>query len=974
MDFRLFGPFEVRHDGGQVEPGDLQQRLVLVILLRNANRSVSRQYLQDTVWPGQQPKSDLITSYVARLRKVFRDAGADGVEIDKTTTGYVLRVDEDTIDTVRFTRLCREAGTARPAERRRLLTEALDLWRGRYLADLDIDRAGGPAGAPSEEARADALVDLTELELAAGEHRAIRDRLRAVWEEDRGQQRVAAALMRALVRGGDQVRAVTVYHQTRDALDDLGMETSRELRDMARLAQYGERHSSLPARPPRFTGREAETAKVEQVASDTVDVPVLWISGMPGVGKTTLAVHAAHRVAPRFPDGTLFVELNGFTPNVAPTDPADALARLLGDLGVPAELVPAGTRARADLYRAQLEGTRTLVVLDNAASEAQIVDLLPVAPGCLAIVTSRDLGADHATDHVHLEPLPAAEAVELFRRQVDPERVRARGDLVGAVVERCGRVPLLIHVIAAQFRRHTRWPLEHLLTLLGAFPDAAAAAFTVSYEQLTEPQRALFRLFARAPGVELSAYGAAALADRPVPDARGLLADLHRASLLEEPAPERFGMLDPLRAFALTLPGGDTDDDTAVPRLLDFYLASTAAAMQAAFPHGADRQPAVERTSHAIPRFADQPAALAWLDAERPNLVSAIRHAAGHGRPEHAWRLAVLLWRYFYVGGHLRDWAETLQLAEDALAGSDNRLGLAHVRLWLANARLHAGAMADAHALASSALPLWIELGEVRGEADTRRAIATTAKNLGDHAEAREQYDAALAGYRSTGDGKGQAAVLDHLAQLDELHGRLAEAETGRLEALALLRALGHTEGTAHVLDNLGGVRQRLGRLDEALADHTGARALAEASGDRVCEAYALNNLGNTHRLLGDLDEAARFQQRARAVADLVLDPNLRTQLYLDRGETTVAAGDTRAALHAFRAALDLAAGTGDRTQQARANARLGAVLHDAGQHAPAATHWRAAIAGYDALGLPDAPRLQAELATLHCPCAAGTP
>lgn len=970
MDFRLFGPFEVWHDGSQVDPGDLQQRLVLVLLLRNANRAVSRQYLQDTVWPDQQPKSDLITSYVARLRRIFRDAGADDVQIEKTTTGYVLRVDEDRIDTVRFTRLCREAATASTAERRRLLTEALDLWRGRYLADLDIDRAGGPAGAPSEEARVDALVDLAELELAAGEHRAIRDRLRAVWEEDRGQQRVAAALMRALVRGGDQVRAVTVYHQTRDALEELGMETARELRDMAWLAQYGERNSSLPARPTRFTGRDAEVDTVERVALDAVDgeVAVLWVSGMPGVGKTALAVHAAHRLAERFPDGTLFVELNGFTPNVAPTDPADALERLLGDLGVPTELVPAGLRARTDLYRGKLDGSRTLVVLDNAASEEQVDALLPATPGCLAIVTSRDLGADRATDHVHLEPLPDTEAVELFRRLVDRERVRARADLVRDVVRRCGRVPLLIHVVAAQFRRHTGWPLEHLLTLLGdAFPDAAAAACTVSYRQLTEPQQALFRLFARAPGVDLSANGAAALADCPVPAAHGLLADLHRASLLEEPAPERFTMLDPLRSFALTLPG----DDDAVPRLLDFYLASTAAAMAGVFPHGVDRQPPVDRTSPATPRFADQHAALAWLDAERPNLVSAIRYAAAHDLPEHTWRLAVLLWRYFYVGGHLRDWVDTLRLAEDALAGSDNRLGQAHVRLRLATAGLHTGPLADAHALAGSALALWTELGDDLGEADSRRVVATAAQVLGDHAEASEQFAAALAGYRSTGDRSGQAAVLDHLAQIDELHGRLVEAEARQLEALALLRALGHKEGTAHVLDNLGSVRQRLGRLTQALADHTEARELAEASGDRVCEAYALNNLGNTHRLLGRPDEAARFQQRARAVADLVVDPSLRTQLYLDRGETAAAAGDTRAALHAFHAALDMAAGTGDRAQHARANARLGAVLHDDGQHTPAAPHWRDAVSAYAALGLPEATRLRAELATLTCSCAA---
>lgn len=975
MDFRLFGPFEVWHDGAQVDPGDLQQRYVLVILLRNANRAVSREYLRHTVWLGQdQPRSDLITSYVARLRKVFRDAGATDVLIDKTPTGYQLRVDENLLDTVRFTALCRRAAGAPPPVRRRLLAEALDLWRGRFLSDLDIDRAGGAAGAPTEESRVDALVDLAELELAAGEHRAVRDRLRAVWEDNRAEQRVAAMLMRTLVTGGDQVRAVTVYHQTRDALAELGMETARELRDMVWLAQYGTRHNALPAHPPRFTGRDAEVAAVEALARGG-DATVVWVSGLPGVGKTAFAVHVAHRLAGRYPDGTLFVELAGFTPGVEPTDPADALASLLADLGVPPEALPQATPARAELYRDRLAGTRTLVVLDNAAGEEQVTGLLPAAPGCLTLVTSRDLGSAGpglaATDHLHLEPLSVAEASELFGRLVDPERIRARADLVREVVARCGRVPLLIHLVAAQLRRHTRWPLEHLVALLaetGPVSGLADAAYAVSYQQLRPAARRLFRLVALAPVADLSAGGAAALLDRPLPAARELLVGLHRASLLEEPAPGRFQMLDPLRDFARRSSEVDTSEAAAVVRLLDHYRAGTASAMATAFPHGADRQPAVPGP---WPPMRDPHAALDWLDTERPNLVSAVRHAAANGLPEHAWQLAVLLWRYLYTAGHLRDWTETLRLADGVVT---DREGQANVRLGLATARLHAGALADAHAIAHTALPLWLAHGDPRGAADTRRVIATAAKDLGAHDEAGEQFAAALASYRALGERHGQAAVLDHLGQLDELHDRLAQAQRRHVAALGLLRELGHDQGVAHVLDNLGGVRQRLGRLTEALADHTEAHDLAVAAGDRACEAYALNNLGNTHRLLGRLPEATHYHQRAAAVAELVVDPGLRTQLCLDRGETAAAGGNPRAAVTEFQAALTLSTGTGDRAKQARANARLGALLHLTGHHSTATTHWLAALTGYESLGLPEAARVRAELAGLACSrCAATT-
>jgi DNA-binding SARP family transcriptional activator/tetratricopeptide (TPR) repeat protein len=972
MDFQMFGPFEVWHDGARVDPGDLQQRYVLVILLLNANRAVSRDHLHECVWHGQEPRSDLITSYIARLRKIFR--GTPEVVIDKTPTGYLLSVDADRIDIVRFTRLCAAARQADdPADAIRLFGEALDLWRGRFLSDMEIDRVGGPVVTPSEGARVDALVDLADLEMAAGQHRRVRDRLRPVWEEDRSQQRLATPLMRALVATGDQVRAVQIYHDTRDALDELGMDISRELRQTLRFAQYGDPLSTLPMRPARFTGRADELALVDSVARTAVeDGPAtLWISGMPGVGKTALAVQAAHRLGEVFPDGRLFVDLTGFTPNVTPTAPADALERLLTDLGVPPEAIPQSTPARADLFRSRLAEGRTLVVLDNAASETQIEALLPDIGSALVLVTSRESGALTASDHLRLEPLPVHEAVELFTRLVSKDRVRGRVGQVREVVERCGHVPLLIRVVAGTFQRHPTWPLEHLVELMRvasplspdtAFPDAAAVACTVSYEQLTEPQRELFQLFALVPGPDLSATGAAALLG--VARARGLLADLHRVSLLEESAPERFQMLDPLRDYVLAA-HPPADRVGPVDRLLDYYLVSTAAAMAAAFP--LDRPPSVTATCAVAPSFPDRAAALSWLDEERHNLVAAVNYAADHDRSEHTWQLSVLLWRYFYTAGHLRDWTETLQRAAAVLRGTENDEGLAHVLLRLSGARWRSGALAEARALAEEALPLWESLGEVRGEADTLVAIAMSARNLGDLPAAAARFATALERYAQIDDERGQANTLDSLGLVSELRGELATAERQHLAALALLRKVGHTQGLAHSLDNLGCVRQRLGRLDEALANHAEARELAVELGDRACEAYALNNLGNTHRLAGRLTEAVDYQQRARDVANTVIDPNLRTQLYLDRGETAWAAGNDRGALHAYRAALDLSAGTGERAQRARANHRIATVLHATGHHG--AVHWQDALTEFVELGLPEADEVSTELGTLTCAC-----
>ncbi len=878
----------------------------------------------------------------------------------------------------------RTQGASSRHEATRLFTEALDLWRGRFLFDLDVDRVGGPTVQPSEDARIDALVDLAKLELAAGRHREIRDRLRPVWEEERSQQRLAAMLMRALIANGDQVRAVDVFHQTRDALEEFGMETARELRDMAWIAQYGERLSSLPSRLTRFTGRHEELAVVDDAAQAAREEPaVLWISGMPGVGKTALAVHAAHLLAKQFPGGRLFVELNGFTPNVAPTDPAVALERLLVDLGVPPEAIPPSTRARAELYRSKLADTRTLVVLDNAADEEQVEPLLPGVAGCLAVVTSRELGG-LAGDHVHLEPLPVHEAIELFRTLVTADRVRGRGDEVREIVTRCGRVPLLIHLVAAQFRRHLRWPLEHLAALLHeasplspdtTFADTAAVACTVSYRQLTEPQQDMFRLFGLVPGPDLSAPGAAALVDTTVPRARMLLEDLHRVSLLEESAPERFTMLDPLRDYVTTARPVD-DPVTPVVRLLDFYLTSAAAAMAELFPFDRDRLPEVDVACAAALRFADRAAALSWLDDERRNLVAVVDYAADHDRPEHTWKLAILLWRYFYTGGHLRDLTGTLRQAREALRGRGNTRWLAEVLLRLSIARTGSGALAEARALAEEALPMWADLGDEGGEASALTALASAAYHLGDNPEATRCYAAALDRYQQVGDERGQAYALDNLGVVSEVLGDLEAAEAQHAEAVRLLRKISHTPGLAHALNNLGCVHQRLGRIDAALAEHTEAHELGVSIGDRVVEAYALNHLGNAHRLAGRLDEATRHQQRARRVADLVADPNLRTQLYLDRGETAQAGRDEKAALHAYRAALDMAVGIGERAQAARANHRIGALLHETGQHDPAAPHWRDALDGYARLGIPEAERVRRELSGMSCGCvtASSTP
>ncbi|KOX15310.1 SARP family transcriptional regulator [Saccharothrix sp. NRRL B-16348] len=978
----MLGPLEAWHGSARLPLGDQQQRFVLVVLLLHANRPVSTEKLTEIVWGGNPERRVLVRGYINKLRKAFQDV--DDVSIETTPTGYLLRVDEDQVDTARFARLRAEAASAADAgDRRRaigLLRAAVDLWRGRFLEDIDHDRIGGTEVMYPDDGFFDAVGDLAELELDAGDHRSARDRLRPVVRTDPARQKHAELLMRALIAGGDRVEAVRVFHGTEAALAELDMEPGPRLRKLAARAGRGEPASSLPSRPGGFTGRDAELAAIEAVASTPGERRAVWVSGAPGVGKTGLAVEAAHRLRDRFPDGQLLVRLNGYTPNLAPVTVSDALTQLLVELGVPPEQIPASVNRKFTLYQTELYGTRTLVVLDNAHSPEQVRSLLPEASGCLAVVTSRRMGEPDTGEHVRLPPLPPEDAFALFRALAGTLRLRGRSAEVSGVVKRCGYLPMPIRVAAALFRRHERWPLEHLLRQLeesgpwraDTDDEEGTAAVRVSYLQLDVPQREVFRLLGHLPGPDLDVVGAAALAGRDVPGVRAVLDDLHEVCLLEEVAPERYRMLDPLKEFAAAEPPPTTPTEhaDALLRLLDFYLVGLADAVGAAYPFDRAQLPAVHRTSRVVPVFEDKDDATAWIAAELDNLVAAVRYAADHDLPGHVWRLAVLIWRHFNTTNRFEDWVETMELAYGVVcAEPDEHYGRAHVLLRLATAYDRLGRLEEALGLATRALAEWRRFGDVLGEAVTLCAIAVPLMELGRHDDAIEHFEAALEKYERCGDRRGQAHALSMLGYLNEERGNLDLALRQHLAAVPMLREVDHVQGLAHALNNLGTVQQRLGLADEALASHLEAYELACALGDDCLAAYALNYTGNVHRSQGRTAEAARYQERAKEVAAEVSDADLRTRLYLDRAATARDGGDRSEALRSYRAALDLAVGTGSRGHEAHAHHGVARALHALGQHATAAEHWRAAEAGFVALGQPEAAVVRAEHAALTCAC-----
>ncbi|WP_246292098.1 tetratricopeptide repeat protein [Lentzea indica] len=658
------------------------------------------------------------------------------------------------------------------------------------------------------------------------------------------------------------------------------------------------------------------------------------------------------------------MRLNGFTPNVTPVSVSDALTQLLIELGVPAEQIPDTVSRKVTLYQTQLYGTKTLVVLDNAFSPEQVRPLLPETQDCFAVVTSRKMGDPDISEHVRLAPLPPHDASELFRALTDPFRVHGRAADVAGLVKRCGYLPVEITVAAALLRRHDRWSLDHLLGLLDEQgPLREDAAVHASYLQLNDQLQQVFRLFGHLPGPDVDLVGAAALVDRTVADTRKLLDELHEVCLLEEVAPDRYQMLDSVKEFAAR----EAPPADALVRLLDFYLVTLANAVGTAYPFDRAAPLSVHRESPLGLRFPSADKALGWITAERENLVAAIHHAGKHALPDHAWRLAVLIWRHFNTANRFKDWISALELARETV-GADS-YGQAHVLMRLAIAHDRLGRHTEALDLAGQALPLFAGLGDVHGEAATLCTIAISTMQLGAHEEAMRHFEAALEKYEQCGDLRGQAHALSSLGYLNEQHHQYEVALRQHEAAVRIQREIGYPRGLAHALNNLGAIRQHLGMLEEAIPAHVEAHELAMRLDDACVAAYALTNIADAHRLAGRFTEAVRHHRLAAEAAAGVDDADLRARLFHDRAATARDGGDQAAALRLYQSLLDLANSTGNRTHRSHGEIGVARTMHALGRHSDAVAHWEAAEAVYAELDQPEAEEVRAERAALTCAC-----
>ena len=650
----------------------------------------------------------------------------------------------------------------------------------------------------------------------------------------------------------------------------------------------------LPAAVRHFTGRAAAltamTALLDSAEDAAPAVVISAIGGTPGVGKTALAVHWAHQVSGRFPDGQLYVNLRGFDPSGEPTSPADAIRGFLTALRIPAGAVPADLDAQAALYRSLLAGRKMLVVLDNARDAGQVRPLLPGSPTCQVVVTSRNpLTALVAAEGAHsltLDLLDDREARELLARRLGSPAA-SDWQAAGELIELCSRLPLALSIAAASAAtrpgmtlgglaaelREARGRLDALEIPDGRDATAAGsgvrAVFGWSYLTLSQPAARMFRLVGIHPGPDVSAAAAASLAACSPEQARQMLAELTTAQLLTENSPGRFTFHDLLRVYAAEQGRSSdsaTDRRTALHRVLDYYLHTAHSASLLLYPFSNPITLAAPLPGVEPEQPGDYGHALRWFEREHAVLLAVTHLAASEGFDVHAWQLPSSLEDFLDRCGH---WRELDAVQVTALAAADrigDLTGQAHAHLSLGRVRSALGNSQDARFHMLRALRLYRQLGDLAGQASVHRNLSSRAARQGHYrralAHARKTLELCVAG----DDAAGQAMALNNIGWDQILLGDYPQALDGCQRALAIHTGLGNLTGMASTTDSIGCAYHHLGQYDLAIACYQEALEIFERLGDRYSQAIVLGNLGDTHHATGCDDHARDAWCRALAI------------------------------------------------------------------------------------------------------------
>ena len=710
---------------------------------------------------------------------------------------------------------------------------------------------------------------------------------------------------------------------------------------------------TLPRDVASFTGRQQELqALVEAAVGSAGVVGIHAIGGMAGVGKTAFAVHAAHRLADRFPGGQIFLPLHGHTPGQQPVEPTDALASLLLTAGVPAAQIPPGLEARMALWRDRLAGQQLLLVLDDAASSEQVRPLLPGTDGSLVLVTSRrHLSALEDAMAVSLDTLPPGEAAALLVRLAGRAGLRPDDAAVAELTRMCGYLPLAIGMVARQLHHHPAWTAAGRAAELSASVDrlelmatenlSVAAAFNLSYADLSGDQQRLFRRLGLHPGADIDAYAAAALDGTDLGGARRGLEVLYDQYLIAEPTQGRYRLHDLIREHARALadrldPGEDRNQATG--RLLDYYQ-HTAARADALI--GRQSRPAPSLADSAVqvtvPLLVGREQGLAWARTERAGLLACLDHATGTGQ-----RARVIALTAGLAGLLRRDgpWAEAIARHTAALQAAQylgDRLGQAGALSDLGAVRRLTGDFPAAAQAQEQALDIYHDLGDRLGQANALSELGIVRALTDDYPAAAQALEQALGIYRDLGDRVGQANALRDLGEVQRVRGDYPAAAQAMEHSLDIHRDLGDRLGQANALNKLGVVRWATGDCPAAAQALEQALGIYRDLGDRVGQANALKNLGDVRHLTGDYPAAAQTLEQALDIYSDLGDRLGQAGALSDLGDVRRATGDYPAAALALEQALDIYRDLGNRGGEAEALNKRGTLHRVSGDLAQAA-------------------------------------
>lgn len=942
--FRVLGPLQVVNAHITAS----RQQIVLAMLLLEANHVVPVGRLIDAVWEDSPPLTakSQIQICISTVRRALNAAGLSE-RIVTSPAGYQLKVADGELDLRAFDDL---VGAGRAAVREHRLDaaaaayrQAIALYHGPPLSGVQ-SRVVRAAAARLAERRLAAVEECLDVELRLGRHHETVDELMALVSEYPLRERLWRQLMTALYRAGRQAEALAAYRSARQAsVDDLGLEPSEPLRNLERAILNGSVEPApssdlvpmspvelsapvprmTPADIPDFTGHTELVNDLlgymrdRGAGADREAMPVVTITGRGGIGKTTLAVHLAHKLAADFPDGQLFVQLGGGRSHS--TSVAQILDRFLRALGMAGSAIPEGLEARAAAFRSRIAGSRVLVVLDDVVDERQVQALLPGSPSCGVIMTSRRrLAGVPGSRLVEVGALDQRNALELLSSMVGPERVSAEPGEALRLVQLCDRLPLALRIAAARLIARPHWKIGQLterladesrrLDELAHGGLAVRASIALSYEGLSREAQCLLWRLGMLEAQDFQGWVAAPLLDLDLASATDTLDTLVDARLVDvvggTGVSARYRLHDLVRVFARERLGAeDTASEriSALKRLLGAWL------FLADYGHrklyggdytvihsGAARW---ELPEHLVAQLLQDP--LLWFEQERQAALAAISQASQAGAADYCWDLAITMVTLFETRGYLDDWRTTHETALLTAQQANDR----------------------------------------RGEAAMLYSLG--ALNIAEQrfSEASARLTLALAVFEEVGEAHGRALAVRHLAYLDRVHGEFDRAWPRYQEALSLLRSLGDAAGAAHILTGMARIQLERGDRDGAarLLDDA-LRTAVSANSIRV-QAMVLHRLGELHLNDGDLTQAEEELTKALKLVREGRDRVGEAHVLLGLGLVKLRQNQHHHAAAALNHGYAIACHSGDRLATARFCLAL-AQLHRAQREYTSAMEW----------------------------------